>query len=77
MPAGNYSEAADEFLAGYKAYPKSAKAADTLLKLGLSLAGLGEREAACSTYTEVLRKYPKASNALQQRVATEKAVAGC
>ncbi len=74
---GHYSDAADEFLAGYKAYPKSAKAADTLLKLGLSLAGLGEREAACSTYTEVLRKYPKASNALQQRVETEKAVAGC
>ena len=42
---------------------------------GLSLAGLGEREAACSTYAEVLKKYPNSSNALRQRVATEQAVA--
>ena len=74
---GQYRDAADEFLSGYKAYPQSGKAADTLLKLGLSLAGLGEREAACSTYAEVLKKYPNSSNALRQRVATEQAVARC
>jgi len=39
--------------------------------------GLGEREAACSTYAEVLKKYPNSSNALRQRVATEQAVARC
>jgi tol-pal system protein YbgF len=74
---GLYRDAADEFLSGYKAHPTSGKAADTLLKLGLSLAGLGEREAACSTYAEVLKKYPNSSNALRQRVATEQAVARC
>ena len=70
-------DAADEFLSAYKTYPKSGKAPDTLLKLGLSLAGLGEREAACSTYAEVLKKYPQASKALRQRVQNEQALAAC
>lgn len=74
---GQYSDAADEFLAGYKANPEGGKAPDTLLKLGLSLAGLGEAGAACSTYAEVLRKYPDASKSLHDRVAAEQAVAGC
>jgi tol-pal system protein YbgF len=74
---GMYRDAADEFLAGYKAYPKAGKGADTLLKLGLSLAGLGEREAACSIYTAVLKEYPDAPNALRQRVNNERASASC
>jgi tol-pal system protein YbgF len=72
-----YREAANEFLNGHKTYPKSAKAPDTLLKLGLSLAGLGERDAACSTYAQVLKQYPQSSNALRQRVAVEQASANC
>jgi TolA-binding protein len=45
--------------------------------LALSLPGLDERDAACSTYAEVLKKYPDSSNALRQRVAAEQAVANC
>ena len=75
--AGKYREAATEFLNGHKAYPNSGKAPDTLLKLGLSLAGLGERDAACSTYAQVLKQYPDASNALRQRVKAEQASASC
>ena len=74
---GKYREAANEFLNGHKAYPKSGKGPDTLLKLGLSLAGLGEREAACSTYAQVLKQYPDASNALRSRVKAEQASASC
>jgi TolA-binding protein len=47
------------------------------LKLGLSLNGLGQREAACGTFGEILKKYPKASNALIQRVKAEQASASC
>ena len=72
-----FRDAANEFLAGYKAYPKSGKAPDALLKLGLSLAGLGEREAACSTFAAVLKQYPDASNALRQRIKVEQSSAGC
>lgn len=74
---GMYRDAADAFLTGYKTYPKAAKGPDTLLKLGLSLAGLGERQTACSTFEAVLKQYPDASNALRQRVANERASAGC
>jgi len=72
-----YREAADEFIAGYKAYPKSDKGPDTLLKLGLSLAGLGERDMACSTYAKVLKQYPQVSNAMKQRIKVEQASARC
>ena len=72
-----FREAANEFLTGYKSYPKSGKAPDALLKLGLSLAGLGEREAACSTYSAVLKQYPDISNAMRQRVKVEQASASC
>jgi tol-pal system protein YbgF len=74
---GKYREAANEFLNGHKTYPKSAKAPDTLLKLGLALAGLGERDAACSTSAQVLKQDPQASNALRQRIAVEQASASC
>jgi len=74
---GRYREAADEFLAGFNVYPDSAKGPDTLLKLGLSLAGLGEREAACSTYATVLKRYPQVTNVLRQRLISEQAVASC
>ena len=56
---------------------KSDKGPDTLLKLGLSLAGLGERDAACQTYAQVLKQYPKVTNAMRTRVATEQASASC
>jgi tol-pal system protein YbgF len=74
---GMYREAADAFLTGYNNYPNSPKAPDTMLKLGLALAGLGEKTAACSTYAETLRNYPQASNALLQRVRVEQTSAGC
>ncbi len=64
-------------LTGYQTYPESTKAPDMLLKLGLSLVGLGQRETACATYAEILKKYPKSSNALMQRVKAEQASASC
>jgi tol-pal system protein YbgF len=74
---GKYREAANECLNGHNTYPKSGMGPDTLLKLGLSLAGLGERDAACSTYAQVLKQYPQTSNALRQRIAVEQASASC
>ena len=44
-----YRDAADAFLKGYTDYPDSSKVTDSLLKLGLSLKGLGQTEAACAT----------------------------
>jgi len=72
-----YRDAAQAFLDAYNASPRGNMAAETLLKLGMSLAALGQASTACATYSQVLREYPDSSNALLQRVAAEQASAGC
>jgi tol-pal system protein YbgF len=70
-------EAANEFLEVYKSAPQGRKAPDALMKLGVSLAALGERDAACATFTEMNNKFPDASSILSDRVAREAKKAGC
>lgn len=72
-----YRPAAEAFLKSYNEYPKGNKAPESLLRLGMSLKQLGEKEKACQTYAAVLVKYPRASNAVKQRVQTEQKNAGC
>jgi tol-pal system protein YbgF len=74
---GEYREAATHFLAVYNAGGESTKGPDALLKLGMSLAALGEQSTACGTFAEVSRRYPDASAALMNRVNEEAARAGC
>jgi tol-pal system protein YbgF len=57
---GQYKNAADNFLKGYQKYKSGQKAPDTLLKLGMALAELGQKDAACSTFGELKTKYPAA-----------------
>ena len=56
-----YREAAESFLDVSTKHEKSAKAPDSLLRLGQSLAALKEKEAACATLGEIPRKYPRAA----------------
>ncbi len=72
-----YKEAAEVFLAASKAHPKAKKAPDMLLKLGVSLAALNQRDVACATFAEIGKRYPGASDALKGRVVQEQALAGC
>jgi tol-pal system protein YbgF len=72
-----YRAAAEVFLAANRDYPKSKKAPDMLLKLGVSLAGLNQRDVACATYAEVSKRYPDASGQLKQRLKQEQALASC
>ena len=57
--------------------PMLAKAPDMLLKLGVSLKELDQHDVACATFKEVSKRYPKASDALKQRVKQEQALAAC
>ena len=70
-------EAANGFLAVYKGAPEGRKAPDALMKLGVSLAALGERDAACATFSEMKNKFPDTSSILSDRVAREAKKAGC
>ncbi len=47
------------------------------MKLGISLNNAGERETACRTFVEVLRRYPDQPKAFQQRVSEEQRKAQC
>jgi len=72
-----FRDAAEVFLAANRDYPEAAKAPDMLLKLGVSLKALNQRDVACATFKEVGKRYPKASDALKQRVKQEQALAAC
>jgi len=74
---GKYKDAADSFLKGYTTYSKSPKAPDSLLKLGMTLAALKQKDAACATFGELNRRFPRAGEAVVARAQRERKKAGC
>jgi tol-pal system protein YbgF len=74
---GRYREAADAFLETYRSFPDSPKAPDSLLRLGQSLVQLGQDQAACATWGELISKFPASTPALMEAVENERARAGC
>jgi tol-pal system protein YbgF len=72
-----YRDAAEAFLNVSTKYESTARAPDALLRLGQSLAVLGEKEAACASLGEVLRKYPRAALGVKQGVEREQKRVGC
>jgi tol-pal system protein YbgF len=72
-----YRDAAETFLAANKAFPKSKKAPEMMLKLGVSLVGLNQKDVACATFAEIGKRYPGISSALKERVSAEQAQAAC
>jgi tol-pal system protein YbgF len=69
--------AAEAFLQSYTDFPNGPKAPESLLRLGMSLRHLGQRDAACATFSEVPRRYPRASAAVRQRATIEQRNASC
>lgn len=74
---GQFRDAAVIFAEGYQQYPNSAKAPDNLLKLGKSLASLGQNADACGTFSELLKRYPEAHPAIRQQAETEQTRISC
>jgi|HubBroStandDraft_5_1064220.scaffolds.fasta_scaffold02982_4 tol-pal system protein YbgF len=72
-----YRDAAESFLAVSTKYETTARAPEALLRLGQSLAALGEKEAACASLGEVLRKYPHVSAGIKQAVDREQKRGHC
>jgi tol-pal system protein YbgF len=73
----HYRDAAESFLTVSTKYDTAGKAPDALFRLAQSLAALGEKDAACATFNEVGRKYPRASVSLKQGVEREQKRVGC
>jgi tol-pal system protein YbgF len=66
LQRSRYREAAEQFLNVSAEHPDAAKAPDALLRLGISLNGLGAKDRACAVFTELDRKYPQASATVRQ-----------
>ena len=66
-----YSDAASAYLDGYQNYPKSKKAPDNLLKLGVTMVQLGEKDQGCKMILGLKKEYPKASKSVLQKAQYE------
>jgi tol-pal system protein YbgF len=66
-----YSDAATAYLDGYQNYPKSVKAPDNLLKLGITMVQLGEKDQGCKMISGIKKEYPKASKSVLQKAQYE------
>lgn len=73
---GAYRDSADAFLKGYRDRPRGRKAGASLLRLGQSLARLGQREAACASFGEVTTTFPDSAD-LNARAQAERTRAAC
>ena len=67
-----YSDAATAYLDGYQNYPKSKKAPDNLLKLGITMVQLGEKDQGCKMISGLKKEYPKASKSVLQKLSMSK-----
>ena len=67
-----YVDAATAYLDGYQKYPKSEKAPVNLLKLGITLVNIGEKEQGCLMIVGVGTQYPKAKQSIIQKAEYEK-----
>ena len=66
-----YTDAASAYLEGYQKYPKSEKAPINLLKLGVSLVQIGEKDQGCLMIAGVKKQYPKANQSILQKAKYE------
>jgi len=66
-----YTDAASAYLEGYQKYPKSKKAPINLLKLGVSLVQIGEKDQGCLMITGVQKQYPEANQSVLQKAKYE------
>lgn len=73
----DFENSAVIFARGYEKFPNGNKAPDILLKLGMALANLGQKNDACVTFAELGKIFPKAPETIKLQSARESKRAGC
>lgn len=73
----DYVRAAEVFLEGYQREPKGSKAADSLLKLGMSLSNLDKKREACAAFDKLTKEFPDAPSTIHQVVSRERQKNSC
>lgn len=72
-----YREAAQAYIDVQRNYKDSPRGPENLLKLGMSMAHLDEKKVACSTFSEVTKRYKNADAAVIKRVKDEQSRNKC
>ena len=72
-----FQDAATAYLDGYQKYPEGPKAPVNLLKLGVSLVQIGEKDQGCLMISGVSKQYPKASQSVLQKAEYEEKKFDC
>jgi tol-pal system protein YbgF len=70
-------EAAEQYLKVTTDYSKSSRAPESMVRLGQTLAALGNAEQACATLTEFGKRYPAASASVKKLAERESAKDHC
>jgi len=66
-----YTDAASAYLEGYQKYPRGKKAPINLLKLGVSMVQIGEKDQGCKMINGVELQYPNANQSVIQKAKYE------
>ena len=72
-----YEAAAETFLDGYRRNKDGRKAPDNLLKLGISLAQLGQKSEACTTFRELVQRFGASAREIKDQAVAEQKKSGC
>jgi tol-pal system protein YbgF len=74
---GDFQQAAVEFMAGYQNYPKTNKGPDNLLKLGMSMSKLNQKDGACTALGRINKDYPDAPDTVIKQAQAERTKLKC
>ncbi len=72
-----FDKAAVAFAKGYNNYKEGAKGADSLLKLGLSMAQIGKKDEACLAFVNLPTEFKKADDTIKAKAKNEAKKLGC
>ncbi len=72
-----YADAAKIFYKAYQSNKKGNKAPDSLLKLGMSLAGLKRQKEACAAFTKLTNDFPSLPPSINKKLSVERKRVGC
>lgn len=72
-----FDKAAVAFAKGYNNYKNGSKGADSLLKLGLSMAQIGKKEEACLAFVNLPNEFKKANDSIKAKAKNEAQKLGC
>ncbi len=74
---GQFEQAVGIFADGFTKYKDNSKAADNLLKLGMSMAKLNKNTEACTAFSSLPVEFPNAADSLKNRAVAEAKKLSC